>query len=142
MSSRMDRGGIDAFLEDRGTGVLSLARDDTPYAVPVSYGYEPATPAFYLRLSFHPDSRKHAFLAEPTAGHLVVYDRIDSGWVSVIAAGEIAEVEPGALTAEIAETLRRAELPLSDIIDGPPAELEYRLFRLTAAELTGRTTAL
>jgi len=34
----MDRDEIEDFLRAQGTGVLSLSRDGTAYAVPVSFG--------------------------------------------------------------------------------------------------------
>lgn len=141
MSVQMARDAIDAFLDDRGTGVLSLARGDIPYAIPVSYGYERASSEFYFRLSDHPDSRKRRFLDVPSTAQFVVYDRTDTEWVSVIAAGELTEVPESALTTRVADALRRADLPVMDLMDTPPNELNFRVFRLTAHDVTGRTTA-
>lgn len=41
---------IYAFLSRSETGVLSIARGDEPYSVPISYGYDATTRRFYLRL--------------------------------------------------------------------------------------------
>lgn len=139
-SVTMNRETIDEFLGSGGTGVLSLAKDDTPYALPVSYGYDAATQEFYLRLSMHPDSRKQRFLDDSTECQLVVYDQVDKDWCSVIATGKLTEVEETEITPQVVEGIRRAELPLIEIIDEPQETVEFRIFRLSVFELTGRTT--
>ncbi|MFW5974044.1 MAG: pyridoxamine 5'-phosphate oxidase family protein, partial [Natrialbaceae archaeon] len=59
--TEMSASEIDDFLSDNETGVLSLARDNEPYAIPISYGYDAETTAFYMRLVSTPDSEKREF---------------------------------------------------------------------------------
>lgn len=57
---------IDDFLSRHETGVLSLARTDDPYAIPISYGYDEEEREFYMRMVSTPESEKRQFL-ESTA---------------------------------------------------------------------------
>jgi hypothetical protein len=140
-SRAMDRRAIESFVGRRGTGVLALASGDAPYATPVSYGFDPPAATFYLRLGVDADSRKRAFLDAPTAACLVVYGERDGDWHSVVARGSLASVAEADVDAAVAEALRRAEAPLLDIWDDPAEDVDFRVFRLPADELTGRTTA-
>jgi len=78
---------IDDFLRRRETGVLSLARTDEPYAIPISYGYDDGEREFYMRMVSTPDSEKRQFLESAPEARLVVYDEADSTYRSVIATG-------------------------------------------------------
>lgn len=137
---QMDQDAIDDFLARRGTGVLALAIGDTPYAVPVSYGFEADAGTFYLRLACRPGGRNEAFLDGATAARLVVYDRVNGEWYSVVAAGRLEAVRGDDVTPQVAEALRRADPPLVDLVDADD-DVEFGIFRLRVDELTGRTTA-
>ena len=63
---------VDAFLSEMETGVLSFAREDRPYSIPVSFGYNSTERAFYLRLVSKPESTKRAFLTSSPKATLVV----------------------------------------------------------------------
>jgi len=47
---------VDALLSRHETGVLALARDETPYAIPISYGFDKESRTAFLRLVSTPDS--------------------------------------------------------------------------------------
>jgi hypothetical protein len=131
---------LSEFLDAAGTGVLSLAADDTPYSIPVSYGFEPSERRFYLRLGFGPDSEKSRFVddaGEPTA-RLVVYDRVGDEWHSAVAEGPLTEVDDEEIDLTVVRTLRRAALPVRAAFDVPEAEVEFRMFALDPTVLTGR----
>lgn len=130
-----------AFLGRGGTGVLALARDDTPYAVPVSYGHNPAEGTFTLRLGVTPDSEKTRFLdrADAPEARLVVYGRDDDRWTSVVATGRLHEVSADDLTPAVAETLRGSDPPLLDVWPNPGA-VEFRLYRLDPDDVSVRRT--
>lgn len=77
----------DALLGRHETGVLSLACDDEPYSIPVSYGYDADERRIYLRLVSTPESDKRRFLSSAPRAQLVVYEEADDTYRSVIAEG-------------------------------------------------------
>lgn len=137
----MTREEIDAFLGRGGTGVLSLARDDEPYATPISYGYDPNSGAFYIRLGFTEGSEKRAFVAPEARARLVSYGRVDGVWTSVIAVGVLEPVEAEDLDVETAKVLREGDFPLYDAWGDAIDRVEFRIYRLDVEDVTGRTTA-
>jgi hypothetical protein len=98
--AEMSASAVDAFLGRHETGVLSLARDDSPYAIPVSYGYDETEREAFLRLVSAADSEKRAFLASEPEARLVVHDETDRVYTSAIAVGTLERVDPETLTAE------------------------------------------
>lgn len=135
----MDDDELASFLGRGGTGVLALARDDSPYATPVSYGFDSTERAFTLRLGLSEDSEKRRFLdrdASPEA-RLVVYGSDDDVWTSVVATGTLQPVDAEDLTPAIAETLRGSDPPLLGAWEDPD-DVEFRLYRLAVETLTGR----
>ena len=136
---------IDAFLGRNETGVLSLAREDEPYSIPVSYGYDATARTVYLRLVSAPDSRKRAFLDTDPAATLVVYDEDDADettYRSVVAAGTLAEVDPDSLSVEQIQQYGETRRPLFEIWGQEKSDLDIRLYELVPTELTGRQTVL
>lgn len=140
-SVEMDADEITEFLRARGTAVLSLAEDDEPYAVPVSYGYGDEEGCFYLRLGYREGSEKPSFLEASDYARIVVYDRTPEGWKSVIATGELTELSHADLTAELVEQLSKAELPHFEMWEMPKEELDFTIHRLDVDEVTGRKAA-
>ncbi|CCQ37908.1 FMN-binding domain protein [Natronomonas moolapensis 8.8.11] len=127
----------DAFLGAHGTGVLSLARDDDPYAIPISYGYDPSERCFYVRSVSTPDSDKRRFLDGEPKARLVVYEAGDV-YRSVVAAGPLVRIDPESLTAADVERYGSARRPLFETWSEPTAELDIELYRLDAATVNGR----
>ncbi|WP_254522457.1 pyridoxamine 5'-phosphate oxidase family protein [Natrinema caseinilyticum] len=131
---------IDDFLSRRETGVLSLARTDEPYAIPISYGYDDDEREFYMRLVSTPDSEKRQFLESSPQARLVVYDEAGSTYRSVIATGGLESIEPAALTpGEIAQ-YGEAKRPLFEIWAKGKKSLDIELYRLEPTTLNGRRT--
>lgn len=133
---------VDDFLGRKETGVLSLAREEEPYAIPISYGYDASERAFYLRLVSKPDSQKRTFLGTSPAVRLVVYDETDGGetYWSVVAAGELEEVDPDALSVEEIQQYGDARRPLFEIWGARKDDLDIQLYRFDPDELSGRRT--
>lgn len=131
---------VDAFLARGGTGVLSLARGDEPYATPVSYGYDPTVRQFFLRLGVGVAGGKREFVESPGGARLVTYGPVEDGWTSVVAAGDLVPLGDEDLTVETASALRDAELPLLSIWGEELDDVEFRVYRLDVEDLTGRTT--
>lgn len=83
---------IESFLYERGHGVLSLARADDAYAVPVSFGYDGDRVFVYL-IRFGEGSKKLAVSPETGTACLTAYDvRSRDDWESVVVYGALVEV--------------------------------------------------
>jgi len=131
---------IDDFLSRHETGVLSLARTDDPYAIPISYGYDDDAREFYMRMVSTPDSEKRQFLESTPAGRLVVYDEAGSTYRSVIATGELQSIEPAELTPDQIAQYGDTKRPLFEIWAEGKDALNIELYRLVPATLNGRRT--
>lgn len=129
---------VDAFLGRHETGVLTLARDDEPYAIPISYGYDAERRRFYLRLVSTPESEKRRFLASSPESRLVVYEEDGDVYRSVVAAGTLTEVPPDDLTVEHVEQYGEAKRPLFEIWGESRADLDVKLYQLDPDAVTGR----
>jgi nitroimidazol reductase NimA-like FMN-containing flavoprotein (pyridoxamine 5'-phosphate oxidase superfamily) len=133
----------DEFLGTGGVGVVSFptGTDEAPYSLPVSYGYDAADGTFYLRLAFGPDAEKGGVVADGQSVSLVVYDRPEDRWRSVVATGRLEEVTEAAVDSDVVQAMRRVHIPLVDAFERHPRELTFRFFRLSPAEITGRQEA-
>lgn len=129
---------IDSFLGRHETGVLSLAREGKPYAVPISYGYDAEGRLLYLRLVSNPESEKRKFLASTSDARLVVYEEDEPVYSSVVATGTLSEISRDELTVEHLEQYGEAKRPLFEIWGDSLPELHVRLYRLVPDALSGR----
>ena len=90
----MSREDIERLLKNQGYGIVSLCDGDTPYSVPLSFGYDGE--AVYLPfLSESRHSRKAELVSEGTIVRLLVTDingRFD--WQSVSVTGPVRSVDP------------------------------------------------
>jgi nitroimidazol reductase NimA-like FMN-containing flavoprotein (pyridoxamine 5'-phosphate oxidase superfamily) len=136
--TEMEASAVDDLLGDHETGVLSLARDDAPYAIPISYGYDAANRRFYLRLVSTPESAKREFLTSSPEAHLVVYEEGGTTYRSVIAKGTLEYVPREELTVEHIEQYGAAKRPLFEVWADPKPDLDVSLYQLDTTELTGR----
>jgi hypothetical protein len=128
----------DALLGRHETGVLSLARDDEPYAIPVSYGYDPESRRIYLRLVTTPDSEKRRFLVDAARANLVVYETAGDGYRSVVATGRLSEIDREDLTVEHVEQFGDAKRPLFEVWEEGRPDLDVTLYRLDPDDFGGR----
>lgn len=134
---------VETFLGAHETGVLSLADDDDPYAVPVSYGYDADADTFYFRLVSTEGSEKRRFITGDSRARFVVYDDENAEtYRSVVATGALAEIDPQRLSVDQIEQYGSAKRPLFEIWGESRAELDIQLFELEASELTGRRTEI
>lgn len=128
----------DDFLGRHETGVLSLARAEEPYAIPISYGYDADARQFYLRLVSTPDSEKRRFLASSPVARLVVYEEDADVYRSAIATGSLERIDPSELTAEDIQQYGAARRPLFEIWPNQKGDLDIELFRLDPDTMSGR----
>ena len=129
----------DAFLGAGGTGVLSLsvASDDPPHSVPVSYGYDSSSEAFYFRLAVSDDSGKGELADRPAT--FVTYGRPDDDrWQSVVASGRLEATTEASIAIESLEGLRRVDLQYVDIFGQPLGTVEFEFYRLAPERIGTR----
>lgn len=140
--AEMTEGELNDFLGRHETGVLSLANDDEPYAIPISYGYNATEQTFYMRLVSTPESEKRQFLGASPRVRLVVYEEVDEGttYRSAIATGPLEEISPDELTVEHIEQYGEAKRPLFEIWGQSKQDLNINLYNLAPDELSGRRT--
>lgn len=128
----------DALLGRHETGVLALARDSDPYAIPISYGFDPDERQFYLRLVSTPESEKRTFLASSPATRLVVYEEAETTYRSAVVTGTLERIEPDDLTPETIAQYGEAKRPLFEIWGESKKDLDIELYRLEPDEISGR----
>ena len=133
---------VDVFLSRHETGVLSLARDGAPYAIPVSYGFDEESRDAYLRLVSTPDSEKREFLASEPQARIVVYEEDGDAYESVVGVGTLRRIDLDELTPETIAQYGETRRPLFEIwADGKP-DLDIDLYRFVPERLTGRTVVV
>ncbi|PHQ40566.1 pyridoxamine 5-phosphate oxidase [Halorubrum persicum] len=137
---------VDALLSRHETGVLSLARDETPYAIPISYGFDEESRHAFLRLVSTPDSEKRKFLASTPQARIVVYEeggeRDREEYASVVGVGTLHRVDLDDLTPESIAQYGEARRPLFEIWAEGKADLDIELYRFEPERLTGRTVVV
>ena len=140
--TEMSTAEIDEFLSGAETGVLSLARENEPYSIPISYGYDADSRVFYLRLVSTPDSDKRRFLSSEPQARLAIYDENDpqTQYRSVLASGTLERVDPSEMSVEEIEQYGDARRPLFEIWGMGKDDLDIQLYRLTPKTLSGRRT--
>lgn len=140
-SVRMDDEERDEFLTSGGTGVISFGTgtDESPYSVPLSYGYDATDAHFYFRLAVGPDSEKEDVIGRPVT--FVTYDNTDDGWRSVVVTGELDEVAEADIDSEVTRGIQRVDIPLVDLFERDSREVTFEFFHLHPAEMTSRKEA-
>lgn len=133
---------VDAFLARHETGVLSLARDETPYAIPISYGFDEASRDAYLRLVSTPDSEKREFLGSDPRARIVVYEEDGDAYTSVVGVGTLRRVDLDELTPESIAQYGETRRPLFEIWADGKADLDIDLYRFVPDSLTGRRVVI
>jgi len=136
-ASQMDGIEIAEFLAERGTGVLSLAKENAGYGFPVSYSYSDDEGAVYVRLGFGRDSQKRSFVDATERASLVVYDETGDGWKSVVVEGSLSIIAPNRLESSLSEAVRGFHIPFFAVFKQPSHELDFSVYRLKADSLTG-----
>lgn len=133
----MTDGEIEEFLGNGGTGVISFAtgEGESPFSIPVSYGYEAST-GFYYELSMPTEGGKADLLEAPVT--FVVHRETEAGWRSVVATGELEPVDGSSYESTTVQGMWSVEIPRVDVFDRPPEDVTFRTFRLAPEKLTGR----
>jgi hypothetical protein len=128
---------IDAFLEREGYGVLAFG-GDSPYAIPMSFGYDAADRLPYLQLSSYEGSEKRARLTDSESVSLVVtrYEQPDR-WRSVVVDGSLSRLAADR-TREAVEAFTTGKLASVDVFERDLADVSFDLYVLAPSDVTGR----
>lgn len=146
----MEPSEITRFLNDRGTGVLSLVCEGMAYGIPVSFGYDEPNERFGLLLGFGAESQKQDYLETTEIACLTTYEwRSPVNWRSVIARGELDRIPEDAFEAETGQSgesaasafLTWAKTVSLDVFGAPVDEVDIEWYELCVDELTGRRAA-
>ena len=89
----MSRDDIDQLLRTQGYGIVSLCDDNTPYSVPLSFGYDGES-VYLPFLTESPESTKAELISEESTVRLLATDitgRFD--WRSVAVTGPVHAVD-------------------------------------------------
>jgi len=133
----LDGNGIDEVLTSTSYGFLGLARDDTPYVIPMSFGYD--GDALYFQMNFQ--GRKSDCIGENAAAAFAVLSIDPATGVSksVLVEGELSEVRGDDRTPAFEALAANAEFGTSlDIWRSPLEETNLTLFELPPTDITGR----
>jgi nitroimidazol reductase NimA-like FMN-containing flavoprotein (pyridoxamine 5'-phosphate oxidase superfamily) len=130
---------IEAYLQERGHGVLSLSRDGFAYGIPMSFGYDPENERCIVQFISAAESEKETFLAETTEATLTVYDwSTPDDWRSVIVSGSV-EPLPDDDFAEAAAVFSATGAAVALTVFGRPlSELDPNWYQLSVSKVTGR----
>ncbi|MEF8756657.1 MAG: pyridoxamine 5'-phosphate oxidase family protein, partial [Halobacteriales archaeon] len=133
---------IDATLEETGLGVLAFG-GESPYAIPMSFGYDADRREIYLQLGAFEGSEKLVRLRESSDVSLVVseYERPDR-WRSVVVDGYLAPLsETDRERRNAVSAFGRAELASVDVFSMDPDDVTFSWYRLSPSSISGRKSA-
>ena len=130
---------VDDFLLSRGTGVLSLSRENESYSVPVTYGYRPEDGFFCLVLSYSPNSEKREWVRNTETVSFVVYDlepNMDAE--SVVVRGSLVEVEDDEMEDAHEALSNNALFTVSHQSGASERDTDFVVYRVDVDSITGR----
>ena len=130
----MDEAEVGEYLSRAETGVLSLAKDDEAYGVPVHVHFDGED--VFVRLGEREGSEKLEFLEATTAASLVVYAAGDEECWSVLLRGDLVREGEASATA-----INERFGPMR-IFGETVQELDAALYRFDVESVTGRRTPL
>ncbi|MFB6123714.1 MAG: pyridoxamine 5'-phosphate oxidase family protein [Haloferacaceae archaeon] len=132
----MDDAEVAERLDSHHVGVLSLAKGDDAYAVPVDYRYEDGR--LLLRLTDDGDSKKVAYADATDEACFLVYGP-DEAW-SIVALGRLDRLGDTA-GDDFADRTLNEWFGTLRVFDEDVADLDVVVYELHVESLTGRTAA-
>lgn len=130
---------IDSFLDSNGWGVLAFA-GETPYAIPMSYGYDVDDRILYMHIGGYEGSEKLTRLDQSKRVSFVVsrYERADR-WRSVVVDGTLSKLSSDAVDDRtILDAFARADLASIDIFVRDLETVSFDWYVLEPEAISGR----
>lgn len=133
----MDAAQIANVLDTQQTGVLSLARENDSYCIPVSFAFAEDEQNVYLRLGYGQTSTKRQFVEAVDQASFLVYDKTADGWKSVLARGSLEDLSQDSLDSTHLEAVKNLHIPYFRVHGVPAGDPEFTIARIEVTELTG-----
>lgn len=130
---------IAEFLTEEGYGILAFG-GESPYAIPMSYGYDDENRQLYLHMSSFDESEKQERIDGPTPVTLVVsqYDQPDR-WRSVIVDGTLVELTAQAVEQRgVLRAFANSGLASVDVFNRDLSDVSFSWYALEPSSITGR----
>lgn len=130
---------VDNFLQSEGYGILALD-GNSPYAIPMSYGYDSDERVLYVHMATYAGSEKQARLEASNDVSLVVsrYDRPDR-WGSVVVDGTLSRLSDDAVRERnVLEAFASSELASVDVFNRDLSEISFEWYVLEPSTIEGR----
>lgn len=134
---------IDDFLESAGYGILALD-GDSPYAIPLTFGYDADRGELYLHVSTFDGSEKRARLADSNSVSMVVtrYERPDQ-WRSVIIDGSLVRLSPAEIRRRDVHTIfATGKLASVDVFNRDLSSISFDWYVLEPSAKSGRRSVV
>jgi len=138
-SALMPAEAVDAFLRSEGYGVLAFD-GASPYAIPMSYGYDTDERVFYLQLSSFEGSEKQTRLDSSDRVSLVVseYERPDQ-WRSVVIEGRVSKLSAQAVRdRDVIDVFANSKMTSVDVFTRDLSDISFDWYLLEPSEISGR----
>jgi nitroimidazol reductase NimA-like FMN-containing flavoprotein (pyridoxamine 5'-phosphate oxidase superfamily) len=129
-----------ALLGTKGHGVLSMAKGDRGYGIPVSFGYDEDKERFLLEFLNVGESKKQQFVTASEEVTLTVYEYEDQQtWKSAILTGTIRSIDAADLSEQsISSFIVQAEDGAEEVRWGEAEQLDRQWYELCPGSITGR----
>ena len=132
---------IDRLLTEQGVGVLSLAADDEPYGLPLSFGYDAPDRVYLLFVGHSETGRKVRFAEAASEASFLVFDVApDGGWQSAILRGSLERITPPEWDAAREAMADNAYRP--DLLVDVDERSDPRVWRLAVEDRSGRSVGV
>lgn len=132
--ARMDDEEIHDFLAAQGTGVLGLPAPESPYLVPLSFGYDGGE-TLYFTYVLGGESRKAQLSDQADVARFLVYHaETPFSWRSVLLTGSI-EVVPDEDFIHAKDTMENAWRP--DLLEGADLSGGVELYQFVITDRSG-----
>lgn len=139
IGEQLDEEEIRRFLQERGLGVLGLAKGGEAYTIPIAFAYDPGENRCIFRFLMGDESLKRSFLAETDVASLTAYKwKTKNQWESVVVRGPISQLPDSELSQAAALFSSVGEQAALDVFNGSISEYETIWYQLEIADITGR----
>lgn len=139
IGDQLDGDAIDAFLNERGLGVLGLAADGRAYTFPIAFAADSEAERCLFRFVMANGSRKREYLSETETASLTVYEwNGPEDWRSVVIHGALSPVDDGELAHVAALFSDVGPEAALDVFNRSLSAYDTEWWQLDVAEVTGR----